>query len=215
MVEYFTRKLTRIGRVMLSALVAPAALIAALILTSTPQNAQAQAYQIMPGDSLRIEVLEDNTLNRNALVLPDGTISFPGAGTVRVAGRSAASVRQSLSRAMAKDFAVAPTVYVSVQSLKDNSLFDAPVTDIFIMGEVNNPGVIEVKSGATLLQTLAQGGGFTRFAATKRIELRRADPATGTEHTYLYNYKTGEGIPGFTLVKRGDVIVVPERKLFE
>lgn len=209
MVEYFTRTLARISFVMLSALAM------ALVVTSTAQSVQAQAYGIMPGDTLRIEVLEDNTLNRNALVLPDGTISFPSAGTVHVSGRSTASVRKSLSQAMAKDFAVAPTVYVSVQSLQDRSLFDVPVTDIFIMGEVNNPGVIEAKSGATLLQALAQGGGFTRFAASKRIELRRADPATGTEHTYLYNYKTGEGLRGSTLVKQGDVIVVPQRKLFE
>ncbi len=47
----------------------------------------AQDYKVRPGDVLQIEVLEDSTLNRTAIVLPDGQISLPLAGpSVRLAG---------------------------------------------------------------------------------------------------------------------------------
>ena len=36
-----------------------------------------QSYRIRAGDTLRIEVIEDSTLNRSALVSPDGRISIP------------------------------------------------------------------------------------------------------------------------------------------
>ena len=43
-----------------------------LVLLSLPVQAQAQdSYNIQPGDVLRIEVLEDPSLNRDALVLPE------------------------------------------------------------------------------------------------------------------------------------------------
>ena len=41
-----------------------------------------QGYQIRPGDVLSVEVLQDPSLNREVLVLPDGSISFPFAGKV-------------------------------------------------------------------------------------------------------------------------------------
>lgn len=49
----------------------------------------AQDYKVRTGDVLQIEVLEDGTLNRTAIVLPDGQISLPLAGSVR-AGQAAA-----------------------------------------------------------------------------------------------------------------------------
>ena len=62
------------------------------------------------------------------------------------------------------------------------------------------------------------GRGPARFAATKRIQLRRMDPATGQEKLYLFNYKAlerGGSIQSMITLREGDVIIVPERRLFE
>ena len=84
------------------------------------------------------------------------------------------------------------------------------------MGEVGNPGKLLATPGVTILQALAEAGGLTAFAAQKRIQLRRADPNTGVMTKYLYNYKgTSNSIKGSTVLIPGDVIVVPERRLFE
>ena len=49
----------------------------ASIFVATMAVAQS-GYQIQPGDTLQVEVLEDPSLNRSVLVLPDGTISVRG-----------------------------------------------------------------------------------------------------------------------------------------
>lgn len=44
------------------------------------------------------------------------------------------------------------------------------------------------------------------------------DPATGQEKLYLFNYKAlerGGSIQSMITLREGDVIIVPERRLFE
>lgn len=187
-----------------------------------PAAAQ-EGYSISPGDVLRVEVLEDETLNREVLVLPDGSVSLPLAGRIRAGGRNTTQVESLLSAALAPNFANPPTVFVGVSRLAER----APVAtgpavpdtvDIYVLGEANKAGRLSVLEGSTLLQVFAEMGGFTNFAATKRVQLRRTDPATGTEKIYQLNYdaiQSGQSPNGRTTVREGDVIVVPQRRLFE
>lgn len=190
-------------------------------------------YRIQPGDVLQMEVLEDPSLNRSLLVLPDGVVSLPLVGTVRASGQSVEALRNAISTALAPNFASPPTVFLSVGQLNpvtsavntavaqaaaaNVGAYGYGTVSVFALGEVTNQGRVDVKPGTTLLQFLAESGGLTRFAATKRIQLRRPDTKTGTETVYKYNYKAvqaGAKAPVIVL-REGDVIVVPERKLFE
>ncbi|WP_347311611.1 polysaccharide biosynthesis/export family protein [Defluviimonas sp. SAOS-178_SWC] len=188
-------------------------------------------YRIQPGDVLQMEVLEDPSLNRSLLVLPDGRVSLPLVGTVRASGQSVEGLRNAISSALAPNFASPPTVFLSVGQLNpvtsavNTAVAQAAAANVatygtvavYALGEVTNQGRVDVKTGTTLLQFLAESGGLTRFAATKRIQLRRPDAKTGTETVYKYNYKAvqaGAKAPVIVL-REGDVIVVPERKLFE
>ena len=177
----------------------------------------AQSYSLEVGDIVAIEVLEDASLNRNALVLPDGNITFPFAGTVRAAGRSVAQVQQTLTQALTPNFAAPPTVFVSISQLSNPPTTASDIT-VFVIGEVNAPGAKELERGITFLQALASTGGFTPFAATKRIQLRRTDPVTHQETVVSVNYRAiqqGSQLnSNFTLID-GDVILVPQRRLFE
>ena len=181
------------------------------------------SYQVKPGDTLNIEVLEDPSLNRSTLVLPDGTIAFPFVGSIQAAGRSIGDIRSQILSGISSNFQQSPTVFVSVSALAipsdaDELLDDEPTISIYALGEVNSPGKLEVTPGTTLLQFLAENGGFTRFAATKRIQLRRRDPQSGREYVFKFNYNAvsrGAPISTQTILAPGDVIVVPERRLFE
>ena len=197
-------------------------LTAFLLLTGLAGLAAAQgSYRIQPGDTLQVEVLEDPNLNRNVLVLPDGSISFPLVGTVQAGGRNIDAVAQTLAAELAENFAVEPSVLVSVAALasEDPRLEDTPeLMNVYILGEVNAPGRKEVLPGTTLLQFLAEAGGLTRFAAEKRLQLRRVNPDSREETVYRFNYRSMGGqdsISGTTVLAPGDVIVVPERRLFE
>ena len=193
---------------------------ALLVLPILAAATWAQDYRVRPGDVLQIEVLEDATLNRSAIVLPDGQISLPLVGSVRAAGRSLAEVQADLATRLAPNFATAPTVYVTLSALAERTpgTAAAPRTiDVYILGAAAAPGKVEVKPGATLLQALAQAGGLSPFAAKKRIQLRRVDKS-GAEQVYKFDLdaiERGEASGGSTRLKSGDVIVIPQRKLFE
>jgi polysaccharide export outer membrane protein len=189
--------------VLVSALAAPLAL------------AQSAGYRIQPGDTLAITVLEDDSLNRQSLVLPDGRISVPLAGSVQTAGNTVEAVERVIADRLASNFAVRPSVFVSVVDVAEEVEETFP---IYVLGQVGSPGLVEVLPGTTLLQAVALSGGLDRFAATKRIQLRRTDPSTGQERLYLFNYRAverGGSIQSMITLREGDVIIVPERRLFE
>ena len=181
----------------------------------------AQDYRVRSGDVLQIEVVEDATLNRTAIVLPDGQIALPLAGSVPAAGRTLAQVQAELASRLAPNFATAPTVYVTLSALAERAPAGtsaaARTVDIYVLGAANSPGKVDVKPGATLLQALAQAGGVSPFAAKKRIQLRRVDKS-GVEKVYKFDLdaiERGEAGGGATRLMGGDVIVIPQRKLFE
>ncbi len=192
-------------------------------LLATSDAAEAQDYRLRPGDVLRIEVLEDSSLNREALVLPDGRIAFPLVGTVPVGGRTIDQVRGALAEALEPNFAVAPSVFVSIARLSEPGAVApgvpaaSPTIRVYGLGEIASPGLREVPPGTTVLQFLSQAGGMTRFAATRRVQLRRVDPQ-GQERVYPIDYRAlqqGAALSNPIVLQEGDVILVPERRLFE
>lgn len=197
-------------------------IIAGLVLTFIASAALAQSvYRVQPGDRLSIEVLEDASLNRNVVVLPDGRFNFPFAGALRAAGRSASQIEASITTAIGSQFQSPPTVFVSVQP---EERFDEPVPEpeeetinVYFVGEVNTPGLREVAPGTSFLQAISQSGGLTRFAATKRLQLRRTN-ASGRQRLVTINYHAlsrGAQLDQDVILVDGDVILVPERRLFE
>jgi polysaccharide export outer membrane protein len=175
--------------------------------------AQSASYRIQPGDQLAVTVLEDDTLNRQVLVLPDGRISVPLAGSVRASGQTVESVEKTIADRLASNFAVRPSVFVSVTGVTE----EEETFPIYVMGQVGNAGQLQVEAGTTLLQAVALAGGLDRFAATKRIQLRRVD-SSGQEKLYLFNFRAveqGGAISSMITMREGDVVIVPERHLFE
>ncbi len=195
----------------------------ALVVFAGAATAQS-SYTIKPGDTLDIEVLEDKSLNRSVVVLPDGRFSYPLAGSLVAKGRTVDQVRASVGEAIKGSFANTPTVYVGVRpappkpAVRASVRAPAPVVRIYLMGEVQKGGQIEVRPGTTFLQALAQAGGLTPYAASKRIQIRRTDSRSGTPRMITINYHAlsrGAALSSDVVLTEGDVILVPERRLFE
>lgn len=194
--------------------------VALFIALTLATGVAAQGYNIRSGDTLLLEVLEDASLNRSLLVLPDGNVSVPQVGSVRAAGRTIDQVRSAVAAGLASNFAAAPTVYMSVSQLATRVARTAAaekVISVYTIGEVAKPGKVDVAPGTTLLQFLAESGGLTKFAASKRIQLRRTDAKTGREAVYGYNFSAvmAGAVAPMIVLREGDVIVVPQRHLFE
>ncbi len=193
------------------------ALLALLVLA--PAAIAATGYKIGPGDLLQLEVLEDPSLNRSLLVLPDGNITVPFGGVIHAGGMTVSEARAAVAQVLAPNFAKAPTVNLAVSQLATKVAGTGTshgTLAVYLMGEVTKPGRTDVEPGTTLLQFLAQSGGLTVFAATKRIQLRRVD-AAGKEQVYLFNYDAilAGGQSAAISLQKGDVIIVPQRRLFE
>lgn len=199
-------------------------LLFAIFLVGAAATANGQAgYRVQPGDSLVVEVLEDPSLNRSVLVLPGGTINFPFAGALPAAGMTVLEIQQAITNGIAPNFAAAPTVFVSVNNVQPVAptilpeAADANTIDVYFLGEINSPGAITLEPGITFLQAISLAGGFTTFAATKRIQLRRTGQS-GTPQLFTINFRAlsrGQRLENNIILVDGDVILVPERKLFE
>lgn len=193
-----------------------ALMLALVMLPLMVAESVAQGYQVRPGDTLRVEVLEDSTLNRETLVAPDGRISLPIAGSIMAAGRTIPQIEAAVTQQLQPGFAAPPTVFVSLGGLGQEAQSWQKLT-VHVIGEANRPGPIEIDRGSTILQAFAAMGGFTRFAAVQRVQLRRVDP-NGVERVYSINFRAverGEIGAGTVTLRDGDVIVIPQRRLFE
>ena len=191
------------------------------MLVCIPATLAAQGYRLNPGDILRIEVIEDEALNRSVLVAPDGRISFPLVGSIQAAGRTVDAIRNTLVAGLTNNFAAPPSVFVGLEQraerIEPREVVPETIS-VFVLGEVGAPGRVEMEPGASLLQAFALMGGFSNFAATKRVQLRRTDPNTGVETVYSLNYDAiskGQTANTTLEVQDGDVILVPTRRLFE
>ncbi len=140
---------------------------------------------------------------------------MPLAGTLVAGGRSVEQIRTDLANLLAPNFSSTPNVFVSLGAVGEP--VDPDPINVYVIGEAEEPGRYEVPPGTTLLQLIAESGGFSRFAATKRIKLRRTDRA-GKEKVYQFNLDSildGTDTRASVRLTEGDVVVIPQRKLFE
>lgn len=177
-------------------------------------------YEIRVGDTLTVSVLEDPNLTRTVFVRPDGRISLPIAGSVKVEGVTPENLETILAERYSRGFQITPTVTVSIRGIApirgEAAQGPAPTT-FFMLGNVGRRGPVAVPGEVTVLEALAIAGGPSPFAATDRIQIRRFDE-DGEEEILLFDYERVEdGLPvenNFQIFE-GDIIYVPERGLFD
>jgi polysaccharide biosynthesis/export protein len=178
----------------------------------------AEAQTLKPGDSVSISVLQDPKLDRTVVVDPMGEIAFPLAGHIRARGLTPLALENVLKNKLKnnyKDENLDITVAVA------HAPKEIPEEDlkpkIFITGEIIRPGSYVVRQKTTLMQAIALAGGVGPFAAKNRIQVRRRAPS-GDETIFMFNYRAyeaGSDLEGNITLRAGDVIMVPERRLFE
>lgn len=178
----------------------------------------AEAQTLKVGDTLDISVLQDSKLDRRVVIDPSGQIAFPMAGHIRAAGLSPAAV-ENLLKAKLKPNYKDDDLVVSV-SFAIAGKPDIPEEDlkpkVFITGEIIRPGSYVVRRRINLMQAIALAGGFGPFAAKQRIQVRRRTDEGESIFAFDYRaFETGRDIEGNIDLRPGDIIIVPERGLFE
>jgi polysaccharide export outer membrane protein len=175
----------------------------------------AQAQTLKPGDTLSVSVMQDSKLDRTVVVDPSGQIAMPLVGHVRVHGLTPQAVENILKqrlRSNYKDESLDVTVALVNSAVPEEDL----KPKVFITGEVLRPGSYVVRQPTTLMQAIALAGGLGPFAAKRRIMVRRRGGPG--EDIFMFDYRAyeaGQDLEGNITLHAGDVIMVPERGLFE
>lgn len=157
-------------------------------------------YRIGVGDVLEIAVWKDETMTRTVPVRPDGRISLPLVNDVAAAGLTPAALRDALTAKLSA-FIADPVVSVIVREV--NSF------KVSVIGQVRTPGRIDISGQTTVLDAIAQAGGFTEFASRGRIVLLRQE-RDGTKRIPIDYGRIvdGGGMDNYPL-SPGDIIIVP------
>jgi polysaccharide biosynthesis/export protein len=190
-----------------------------LMLIVATGAAQADTYRLRPGDVLDVNVFQDPKLNRQIVVAPDGYVSFPLAGRFKASGLTPSAVETALRAGLQKQYTTDLDVTVSYIQSEKRELKDAKDAEytVYVTGEVAKPGAFIVpKRPPTVLQAIALSGGLGPFAAARRIHVVRK--LNGGERVFPFNYRLyekGHDLEGNITLRNGDVVVVPERGLFE
>ncbi|MBU1424362.1 MAG: polysaccharide biosynthesis/export family protein [Gammaproteobacteria bacterium] len=160
-----------------------------------------EIYQLRPGDRVLISVWREDTLQREVVVLPDGSVTFPLIGRVEVAGLSTPEVEQSIT-AKLKKYIPEPIVTVVIVGIEGSRAY--------VTGKVLHPGSLIINGPITVLQAISLVGGLDRFADEGGIKVIRAK-ADGQEILPV-NYKdiiSGKNVSTNIQLKAGDTLVVP------
>lgn len=176
--------------------------------------ALAQSAQLHPGDVISISVYQDPKLDRQVLIGPTGMIAFPLVGQIKAAGLTPSALENILKERLKGKFSEEPDITVSLTAEK--TLEEDLKPRFYITGEVLRPGYFVIRTKLDVLQAIAMAGGFSPFAAKRRIQVRRQ--INGIESTYVFDYNdffAGTNVDDNIRLRAGDVIIVPERGLFE
>ncbi|MEM7172632.1 MAG: polysaccharide biosynthesis/export family protein [Pseudomonadota bacterium] len=167
-----------------------------------PAAAQDAPYLLNPGDLLQISVWKEEGMERDVLVLPDGTISFPLAGHIKAAGQTPLQVQQALANKIS-EFIPDPPITVTVQSTAGNK--------IYVVGQVNNPGEFPIGHRIDVMQALTLAGGLTAFGDEDDIRILRRQGSEQDSIPFDYSaVKKGQELSSNIVLKSGDIVVVPD-----
>jgi polysaccharide biosynthesis/export protein len=192
---------------------------AACVLVCVPIAAQTGAsspegYVIGPQDVLQVTVWGHDDLTGRFVVGADGTLNFPFLGRVKAAGLTEAAVEADLTRQLGDGFIRNPQVTVTVETYRSQQ--------VFVIGEVRQPGAFVLSGPETLIQVLARAGSTTPAAGSEVLIVRPRDmdavtgPVRPDEvspndvvRVDLQKLRSG-GLEETVVLQNGDTVFVPE-----
>ena len=133
--------------------------------------------------------------------MPDGTISFPLVGILKVANRTPEQVQEEIKEKLSR-LIPDPEINLTVRAVEGNN--------IFIIGKVVRPGRFPMSSPTDVVQALSLAGGFTPYAKPDSIQILRRRGKKQTVINFDYSkIADGKALESNILLQSGDTIVVP------
>lgn len=186
------------------------AIAASLGSVLTPAHAQGSSssrsgtYKLGPGDVLSLTVAGYPEFGQQSIVVPpDGAVTLPTYGTIRLSGRTRLDVQNQMRDVLVRRVGMRhPSIALIITTARP----PAPtfIGRVILSGDVPRPGSFDVRRNERLSDLLAEAG------AGERLEEKRAILARGGRRTTL-NLKRAAQTPGGAadlFVRPGDSIAV-------
>ncbi len=171
--------------------------------TQPAKNVTDDSFVIGNDDVLSINVWNEPDFNKQSLpVRSDGKISLPLIGEVQAAGLTPLQLQQDIATKL-RSFITQPDVTVIVLQINSQKFN--------ILGRVAKPGSYSLTATTTVIDAIAEAGGFQDFAKQKDIYILRKSP-NGVESRIPFNYKDvirGKHPEQNIKLEPHDTIVVP------
>lgn len=163
-------------------------------------------YTLRAGDVLQITVWREENLDREVVVLPDGTVNFPLIGSFIAQGLTPAQLQTTIKSKL-RSLIPGASVAVLVKATLGHT--------VSVIGQVQKPGEIIMGHRLTVMQALSQAGGLTPYASEGRIIVLRTVAGKETAIEFPYDdIVSGDNLDKNFTLNPGDVVVVPTASLF-
>ncbi len=121
-------------------------------------------YVLGPGDELIVSVVGPDSRSFVAVVLPEGDVFLPEIGAVRADGLTLEAFRASLAEAIGRHF----------RNVDLYCFLKTPARlRVFVTGEVNTPGAVEVSGIERVADAIARAGGATKLGSSRLVTVER------------------------------------------
>lgn len=155
--------------------------------------------KLAPGFLLNVTVYDEADFSGPTRVDNEGNISIAFLKPVHVGGDTVAEAKKAIEKAFVDQGILKnPQVSLDVQQFT--------TTTATVMGEVQNPGKVELLAPHSLLEVIGMTGGETQLAGNQ-IEVKRID---GDPPTKIYHYSRGGDTAEIrdVMVHPGDTVIV-------
>jgi polysaccharide biosynthesis/export protein len=162
----------------------------------------ASSYIVGEADVLRITVWKQPEISQPSVVVrPDGMISVPLVGEIKVSGMTPVQIEATLVEDL-KQYVNEPRVTVTVAEVGSKT--------VYVTGEVEHPGAYPLVGPVDVLQIIAKAGGVTPYARRRSVFVLRQ--VNGKKEKVPVNYSRifrGKNPEQNINLQPGDTVVVP------
>lgn len=168
-------------------------------------NPPPPTYELGPGDKLSITFWRRPELSGEHVVGPDGYISLPVAGPIKLGSLGREEAHQAVTQAFAR-FYETPLISIEVTDYVSNR--------ILILGRVTNPGALQFTNPPTLLEAITLAGGLpVGGTGAEKATLTRCAVFRGRDRVVWVSLKdllAGRNLALNLQLRAGDLVYIPD-----
>lgn len=155
-------------------------------------------YTVGPGDIVQLFLFGKETGRHDVEITSDGTLQVPELGPVSVAGMRFSAMKDLVERRVREE-TIGMQATVSMGELRS--------VEVFVIGEVNRPGLHQVSALSTAINALYAAQGITKIGSMRDIRVIRG--GENVSRLDLYDLLLDGNPRGDVRLESGDVLFVP------